>query len=834
MYCCPICKKPVSSEIRGLIWHLRNVHSLSDGQDYTIFCSQNGCQRSYHNINSYSKHLAREHSSEDSLLCMATQLSKSDGSDNVLDKNISNNTHLTTDMTSAGEENTSMCYSKSDDAVSVTSHAATFAAKMYSCSNITLSDVQRSVTCTKELLDRTIDSLQASTSALFKSLAVPDDNKRFCSLMKEFEAAKECLDNIDNPYKMTNFFETEYSLVKPTEIFLGHRADTIKKNGIAQQTLAADTFQYISILETLKFIFGNKTFQTLYLQSHRSTDGKMYDYCDGDHFANHKLYKTHPNGLQIQIYFDDLETVNPLGSKTKIHKMGAVYFSLRNLSPEYNSSLANIHLCLLFNSIDREKYGFAKIFEPLLDDIKVLEMQGIDILIRGETHTVYGTVCLFTADNLACHALCGYAESFSANKFCHICLVDKSTSQTTFNEDDIEKRNRHNYLQHVVINDVSITGIKGDSCLNTLEFFHVTENVGVDIMHDVLEGVAPLEVRLLLQRYIYEEKLLCLEQLNERIASYDYRYSNTKNKPSVILNLKSETAIKQTASQMWCLIQNLPFLLGDIVNPESLHWQLFILLREICSIIFAPVVTRGLAVFLKQLIIDHHKLFKELYPARNLIPKHHFMIHYPSMLIKFGPLSKLWCMRFEAKHNPLKRQAHAVCNFKNISKTLAYKNQVQQMHCWKFGDPLVHTMCVPNTYPVVVCSLEYGNQIREKLSSLSDVSTDTVHVSNSVSFCGYTYRTGSILMSASSEDEPIFGEVVHLFPKVDQNMLLAFLRTVKVKYFDDHFYSFVVEKMEEYRLVQIPTDLSDSRPLDIQTSFLDDQIYINPRYKVLT
>jgi len=50
-------------------------------------------------------------------------------------------------------------------------------------------------------------------------------------------------------------------------------------------------------------------------------------------------------------------------------------------------------------------------------------------------------------------------------------------------------------------------------------------------------------------------------------------------------------------------------------------------------------------------------------------------------------------------------------------------------------------------------------------------------------------------------------------------MLFAFLRTVKIKYFDDHFYSFVVGKKEEYSLVQIPTDLSDSRPLDIQTSF---------------
>lgn len=54
---------------------------------------------------------------------------------------------------------------------------------------------------------------------------------------------------------------------------------------------------------------------------HRRTfdghDGKMYDYCDGLHFKRHELYKKHPSALQIQLYFDDLETTNPLGSKQK-------------------------------------------------------------------------------------------------------------------------------------------------------------------------------------------------------------------------------------------------------------------------------------------------------------------------------------------------------------------------------------------------------------------------------------------------------------------------------------------------------------------------------------
>ena len=121
-----------------------------------------------------------------------------------------------------------------------------------------------------------------------------------------------------------------------------------------------------------------------------------------------------------------------------------------------------------------------------------------------------------------------------------------------------------------------------------------------------------------------------------------------KNKPRVIMNLRSsESAVKQTASQMWRLSLVLPFLIGDLVDRKSKNWRLFIIRREICNIIFAPVVTMGLAVFLKELIIEHHTLFRQLYDT-NLIPKHHFMIHYPRMMVMFGPLSKLWCMRFEA------------------------------------------------------------------------------------------------------------------------------------------------------------------------------------------
>ena len=48
----------------------------------------------------------------------------------------------------------------------------------------------------------------------------------------------------------------------------------------------------------------------------------MNDYCDGKVFKEHPLFTTHKNSLQINLYFDELEVCNPLGSKAKIHKLG--------------------------------------------------------------------------------------------------------------------------------------------------------------------------------------------------------------------------------------------------------------------------------------------------------------------------------------------------------------------------------------------------------------------------------------------------------------------------------------------------------------------------------
>ena len=48
----------------------------------------------------------------------------------------------------------------------------------------------------------------------------------------------------------------------------------------------------------------------------------LKDFCDGHVLNSHRLFSIHRNGLQILLYFDDIEVVNNLGSHQKVLKLG--------------------------------------------------------------------------------------------------------------------------------------------------------------------------------------------------------------------------------------------------------------------------------------------------------------------------------------------------------------------------------------------------------------------------------------------------------------------------------------------------------------------------------
>lgn len=85
----------------------------------------------------------------------------------------------------------------------------------------------------------------------------------------------------------------------------------------------------------------------------------------------------------------------------------------------------------------------------------------------------------------------------------------------------------------------SITyGINKASPLNKFENFHVANGqLPQDIMHVIYEGVLPLNIQLMLNKFIREDHFFTLDTLNSRIKSFPYGRYEAKNKPPKNLDM---------------------------------------------------------------------------------------------------------------------------------------------------------------------------------------------------------------------------------------------------------------------------------------------------------
>jgi hypothetical protein len=59
------------------------------------------------------------------------------------------------------------------------------------------------------------------------------------------------------------------------------------------------------------------------MRGHASADNLLRDYCDGTDIMQHPLFSVERKALLIMLYYDEVELCSPLGTKVKIHKLGA-------------------------------------------------------------------------------------------------------------------------------------------------------------------------------------------------------------------------------------------------------------------------------------------------------------------------------------------------------------------------------------------------------------------------------------------------------------------------------------------------------------------------------
>ncbi len=292
-----------------------------------------------------------------------------------------------------------------------------------------------------------------------------------------------------------------------------------------------------------------------------------------------------------------------------------------------------------------------------------------------------------------------------------------------------------------------------------LTHFHVSTGYPPDVLHDLFEGVVPVELAHCISLLI-SKKYLTLNHLNTLIQIFPYKWGDKTNRPHVIpQSFTSSKSIGGNAHENWSLLRLLPLIIGQIIPENEPAWQIILDLKDIVELVVAPVHTDETIAYLEAKIYDHRQRYLELFPHIKLLPKHHYIEHYPQMIHCFGPLISLWTMRFEAKHSFFKQVAcHSNC-FKNIPRSLAIKRQF--MLAYHTHSSILKRSSLEVTdislVPVDVLNEGVVSVLKQRYPDMTDV-----HLAKTVSCDGIQYSEGMHIVHGSADGLSKFHKIIQL------------------------------------------------------------------------
>ena len=536
------------------------------------------------------------------------------------------------------------------------------------------------------------------------------------------------------------------------------------------------------------------------------------------------------------MYEDEFEVVNPLGSKRTIHKLCAFYYTVGNLNSKYISKLKHIHLALMVRYSFVRQFGLNIILKPMLDDLKKLAHDGFTLNLGGIELTIRAALATISGDNLSAHMLGGFTMSFNSGRVCRYCMATHTDIKQTFSEDSFVLRTPEVHRCHLnriqQFPDAKATyGVNSPSPFEELPYFDVTTSLPPDIMHDLLEGVIPLVMKLVISRS-HTEKHITIKEINEELQKICIGQNDKQNKPVQLTERLLKFGITGSASQKWCLFRLLPFVMAHRVPVDCKYWHVYLLCREITDMVMAPKVRRETIQLLNLLVFEFLTEIKEVF-GDVITPKCHYLIHYSRLIEMYGPLRLLWCMRFESKHQYFKIVAGNCRNFINIATTLSNRHQFRQ--CWEFSSQsmLGQFENVPGnsvTTPFSSLSVELQRSLvvhpslsnvhlaEKAFQRVSEVTIDNVK---------YAVKDVFVIDVVHSERIPLFWQIKYIF-NIDTMWILCGKMLIP-KTYDRHFHAYSVRVDGEWTLLK-PGYEMDFQAND--TYSVDNSLYVSVRHDV--
>lgn len=384
---------------------------------------------------------------------------------------------------------------------------------------MTRTQVQDMVQHTTDLCQSYASTLQQHIDQLKVAIKENQPEKVINKLEKTVNSLSKPFSGLETEHKRMREFE-KMGMVKSETHVVGTRYETHK--GVRE--LVDNTYEYVSVVETIKKLVDDQRVDLSNREgkAKQSNDGRVIrTFEDGLRYKKNTLLQEHPDTLQIVLYHDDIELANPLGSKAGVNKMTMMYMSIRK--QHLPCQLADIHLVMSAHAADVKEFGFSKLMNPLLYDLKLLE-EGL----MHNDQTIRGVLTHIIGDNLAMNQIFGFVESFSADYFCRFCMMPRQETQHSAGPVPSELYRTHDthsgHCEEAKTDKKAFRrhGVKSSLLLDDLVHFNSVESMSADIMHDLLEGIVKVELALILQSYV-NRGVFTLRQFNLAIDGFNYR-----------------------------------------------------------------------------------------------------------------------------------------------------------------------------------------------------------------------------------------------------------------------------------------------------------------------
>lgn len=200
--------------------------------------------------------------------------------------------------------------------------------------------------------------------------------------------------------------------------------------------------------------------------------------------------------IKIRLAVDDCDVCDPVKTKSVIHKLTCVYFTIDNMPEKYLSRTNNIFLVALCETLNLKAHDntFDEIAEVIVNELQHLENVGIEV----DGKLIKGSLVRFVSDNLGANGAVGLVESFNSY-FCRICEISKENSQHLVIERQDIMRTKDSYQKCVetaeniiqqgkAIDFKATKGVKRECIFNRLQNFHILTNPTLDVCMILTKG----------------------------------------------------------------------------------------------------------------------------------------------------------------------------------------------------------------------------------------------------------------------------------------------------------------------------------------------------------